>query len=1283
MYEDIFNVNDQKEQVKKLFIRYNDRAQTKFNTANKVKFEEIVQALSNGSWPCYLSKRDDEEILVSVPLTSPAGQADLVLSYNQQKFSFELQVSHLKKTKFRSSVSLPDPSYCLPATAQFTFLTPEENFTDFQAISEMAALREKVLALDVPPGMSVEIQQEIWTEYVEAQSQIIDSLNEPFALEGEPRLSEEMRESGDGIYRYRLDLRLPAKDTNEYYPLKDALNEEFSIESDIDNDGNAVLRLDDIYRGIDPIIAKRFPERYVREASIGCVVLVRPIPAADRIASKLGSLAQFTQRGAYIAASELTVPFETLSARMGEEGYSPVSMSVLFHIANVQNLWKSSHVEKYGITFSEDRSFQRTGLEYNQKEICLPEPASANTFIIEMGIGENMLSRFAFLENTLKHIYGAENVDRKIQFRFRPDSESVSEGFTKEQWDDIWRDIYALDYDFNSSPTEGGRFVSFDFETKEELEKAISGLETIKKFQIVKSPRDDDFQFKVKVNLTAKKTEKEIFLEKLKKLNGVDFVYEFPYEDENGRNRKKSIYVGKLNGYESTSEHLVLYLPYMYKDDIKQTDLFLKFWKLHGSKIDSVHANLIGDRSKLNWLQDAISKLGTGSAIQGPNNAPVNEKIREFIFDTSKAESVFRYENTPIEDTPEFKDFDRTSVLKLNDSQKKAVLKGVNARDLCMLQGPPGTGKTTVIAELIWQHIRQDQNTRLLLTSETNLAVDNALEKLMNEKAANPAMSGYLSLIKPLRFGRPEKFEEEGKRYSIERIEKWIDDKADVQNDYESEVLNEEVALQEEEEAAVVDVNDNIVQHWMRRIVDRSKAGDPRYAEVLKDWTMGLAMPDKDTKILFRNLYYSHVNVVGSTCSSTGSPGFQMEYLRTFKGLDSNDFGTIKKGLFRWRNGSINNTNLIEMAVALNVADDDLNIEDTRKAVLEACTVNFDTVIMDEASKATPPELLMPLCFGRKSIVIGDHRQLPPMLNEKSFKEALLDLNSKKAQALAEEIDRDFVDTSQFKRMILNKDVSPTIKSTFNVQYRMHPAINDVISQFYENDESGGLHCGLSSDHVDSPDLSDPQSRYHGFFKEGFIAPDIHTIWVNVDAPEESDGTSKINIREIVAINTILEKLSSADGFKEYMAHWDTLKEEYKRNEEKEIGIISFYGRQVNRIKKNVRPKARQMGLRTKINTVDKFQGMERNIVIVSTVRSDKVVHGTGVIENKWGAGFADSPERLNVALSRARRLLIVVGNKNFFSTIRDKQGNYLYRNAIREIESKGRVIEYSDLIHG
>jgi superfamily I DNA and/or RNA helicase len=99
---------------------------------------------------------------------------------------------------------------------------------------------------------------------------------------------------------------------------------------------------------------------------------------------------------------------------------------------------------------------------------------------------------------------------------------------------------------------------------------------------------------------------------------------------------------------------------------------------------------------------------------------------------------------------------------------------------------------------------------------------------------------------------------------------------------------------------------------------------------------------------------------------------------------------------------------------------------------------------MDEASKATPPDLLLPLCFGKKSIVIGDHRQLPPLLNEKDFKETLLDLNNARAKELAEEIDREFVETSQFKRLILNPQVSHTIKSTFNVQYRMHTRISTM-----------------------------------------------------------------------------------------------------------------------------------------------------------------------------------------------------------------------------------------------
>ena len=147
------------------------------------------------------------------------------------------------------------------------------------------------------------------------------------------------------------------------------------------------------------------------------------------------------------------------------------------------------------------------------------------------------------------------------------------------------------------------------------------------------------------------------------------------------------------------------------------------------------------------------------------------------------------------------------------------------------------------------------------------------------------------------------------------------------------------------------------------------------------------------------------------------------------------------------------------------------------------------------------------------------------------------------------------------------------------------------------------------------------------------------------------------------------------------MAHWDYYADnDFRKKEEKEIGIISFYGKQVKKMQESVRPVARELSIPIRLKTVDKFQGMERNIIIVSTVRSNKNKKLNGFIATNNDAGFAKSPERLNVALSRARRLLIVVGNKSFFSGIKDNEGKYLYRNAINEIEKNGLVIDYNDL---
>lgn len=1274
--EDLFNFSQQ--EVKTIVIRYGATARSRFDSSNKlISFDKIVETLSKGEWECFITKRNESEIQISVPMSDSAGQVDLVVEYNEVNHLFEVKVHFNQKTRYRASVSLPNLDFCLIQKARFAFVDLQSGWPNFSDLAAMNDLFSKASGLEVSPDIAGETQLEIWNEYVEAQSQLIDRLHEPFLLIDEPQISAEKARSGDGVYRYKVECRLRPQNHNEYEPLQEKLSETLSIDSEFDSEGTSLMKLDDIYRGLDSVIRREFPDRYERDENIGCILRIRPFTKAEKIQDTKPHLGTFAQRGVYIVITDAKVSADSLEDEMGQLGYIPAGVSADYTIDDIDNLYQTEHVDRYSITFSEKGKFTKNN---DEKEMLFPEPVDGGTkFHIERAWKDCYDMDFMFFRKSLGYVYGAENVHQAISYRFKPAAhEELEEGFSEEQWSDIKKDLYALGWQYNAGEADGGMNLGFDFKTKEELEKIYSDIASIGKFIVMKSPLDPDFNFKVTTHLLAKKTAQQIFRENLEKLNGAEFVYDFFSDVEEGKKpKKKYIPVGKLNSFESSMDRLVFYIPNVFSDDKKKAETFLKFIKNH-PHIDSVHANLAGDRAKITWLQDAMEKLHTtGSWL--PNSCPVNDRIKEFIFDSSKAEEVFRYMNTTVSETEEFRNFDRTAVLSLNDSQKEAVLKAMAARDLCMLQGPPGTGKTTVIAELIWQHIRENQGSKLLLTSETNLAVDNALEKLMNGKAANPEMARYLTLIKPLRFGKPEKFEEEGKRYSLDRIEKWIDGNVERKEDeYEEEILSGEGVAADPDEIEEGDPRDNVVQKWMSSIADRSAASGERYRDILKDWQISLADPDVLTKEYFRDLYLKHVNVVGSTCSSTGSPAFMNEYLKTFRSLSREGLEAVKKGLRVLKKFGNNDRTVNNLADLFEI--DEVSMEEKRRAVGNACSVTFDTVIMDEASKATPPELMMPLCFGRKSIVIGDHRQLPPMLNEKSFREALTDLGTDKAAELADDIDRNFVETSQFKRMITNPKVSKTIKATFNTQYRMHPRINDVISQFYENDECGGLHCGLDPEKVDSPDLRDPESRYHGFNKAGFINPGVHTIWINVDSPESRDGSSRTNNTEIQAINKVLELLKSSEGFKEYMEHWDGIKSESKRKEEKEIGVISFYGKQVRKIRESVRPRARQLGLQIKMNTVDKFQGMERNIVIVSTVRSNKLDRGNDRIEVNRDAGFAKSPERLNVALSRARRLLIVVGNKDFFSGIRDKEGNYLYRNAIREIERSGKVIDFKQL---
>lgn len=695
--------------------------------------------------------------------------------------------------------------------------------------------------------------------------------------------------------------------------------------------------------------------------------------------------------------------------------------------------------------------------------------------------------------------------------------------------------------------------------------------------------------------------------------------------------------IGNLISANNDLNELTLYL----NDKTRSKDVYDLFQE--NIWMNAIKADMTGDKKKNEYLEQALNKIN--EPVPGFNGSPVNTNIRNYIFDSTEAKHLSYDELKPESDNW----LNITNNLyseNINTPQIESVVKAVYSQDLALLQGPPGTGKTTVIAEIIWQLLRKDPQHKILLTSESNLAVDNALERLK---------SNQTNIIKPIRLGNNVQ-EEEGLYFHINRIEEWSS--TDYNNDlkFNTETLESE------------DLNNNVVYNWMNRIAFASEQVDTENCEILQKWRKNLRKPNKNLKTIFKENYYNNVNVVGNTCSSAGSPSFLQSYQNLYN---------TKEIEFISKDRIITKFDVVKYYYTLK--RNNRNYHAVEKILEE---VVFDTVIMDEASKATPPELLLPLCYGKKNIIIGDHRQLPPTLKElddEGFQATLEEIGETNL-ALEWQTKAD-MKVSQFKKLISN--APKEIIGVFNLQYRMHPQINNVIRQFYLED--GGLNPGPEL--IENCELhyntNHPLSRYHGFSHEGFITPDIHTLWINVDEPERKDGFSYVNDGEVEAIRRVLNYIKNSDGFKEYSDYWISK----NKLEENEIGIISFYAKQLGALKQMLN---QVQGLNVRLKTVDRFQGMEKNIIIVSTVRSNKKIDFQNQIQNfseypnnngytkNNSLGFANSPERINVALSRAKRLLIVVGNSDHFAT------NLIYRNVIETIKNNSTnsetYIDYKNL---
>ncbi len=274
------------------------------------------------------------------------------------------------------------------------------------------------------------------------------------------------------------------------------------------------------------------------------------------------------------------------------------------------------------------------------------------------------------------------------------------------------------------------------------------------------------------------------------------------------------------------------------------------------------------------------------------------------------------------------------------------------------------------------------------------------------------------------------------------------------------------------------------------------------------------------------------------------------------------------------------------------------------KALKEKEIPYFDSVIVDEAAKANPLELLMVMALAKERIIlVGDDRQLPHYLDDEIEKKL-----EDESQDVKDEIEKALKD-SMFKKL---KERAQKLKEldgkerfiTLNKQYRMHPLLGGLVSGVFYEPHNEGFESPLKEEH----------------FKHNLRNLDNKPLaWIDVKNPKEernADG-SCYRESEIAAIKKCL------DDFMEDEPNFT-------------FGVITFFSEQKRRLEQALKGYAN-----LEIGTVDSFQGKEFDVVFLSSVRTS----------HTEGFGFLKDSPRLCVALSRQKRALIVVGDREKFET--------------------------------
>jgi hypothetical protein len=256
---------------------------------------------------------------------------------------------------------------------------------------------------------------------------------------------------------------------------------------------------------------------------------------------------------------------------------------------------------------------------------------------------------------------------------------------------------------------------------------------------------------------------------------------------------------------------------------------------------------------------------------------------------------------------------------------------------------------------------------------------------------------------------------------------------------------------------------------------------------------------------------------------------------------------------------------------------------------------DFDCVIVDEAGRTTPLDLLMPIVRGMSIVLVGDHKQLPPFIGD-SLKEELND------------IERKLIERSIFESIYESSHGGR--RQALRKQYRMAPAICDVVREIsYKDDPSLALETAGAA-----------LNRKHNVPGLGAIHWSL-PVGPKNNAESLNGKHGLVNQAEVDAIVDMFERIAANQSKRS--------KDQYS------IGIISMYKQQSHAIERRL-GKLRQdyPSIVVEIGTVDSFQGREKDSIILSFSET-----------NPNRRRFFYDRRRLNVALSRAKELLVIIGS--------------------------------------